>query len=406
MNKLSTYILISSLFLSMFMFFSPVQGSTLINDDIISDTTWTKAGSPYTIKEPVHLIKGGTLTVEPGAVINIENSGYLQIEGTFIARGNPSDRIHITGSRITFTESAGAWNEDTSAGCIIENAEINAIIDYGTFAMEIDNISVKLNANIINAKICSYNGAPIITNNIITGDIEVHGGSAVISNNKITKEGITFSETDQLDAVVTNNIITDVEGQGIYVSMGNELNTGNYSIVIEKNFICNTGCAISIVCMMSPVIRHNTIMNNSCGISLLDFPGKAVIEENNIFNNTYNLSLLHWIASEVNASNNYWGTINTQTIDALIYDKNDRGDLGTVIYAPILSNLVSEAPTDNSIVLGSGDSFYIPFFQENISWVVTVAIAAIVIAWVAVMTVFFVRRRRKRAEKLPKAIKP
>ncbi len=406
MNKLSTCILISLLFVSMFMFFSPVHGLTLINEDITSDTTWTKAGSPYTIKEPVHLIKGITLTVEPGTVINIENSGYLQIEGILIARGNPNDRIHITGSRITFTESAGAWNEDTSAGCIIENAEINEIKDYGTFAMEIIGVSVKFNANIINAKICSYNGAPIITNNIITGDVEVHGGSAVISNNKITKEGITFSETDQLDALVTNNIISDVEGQGIYVSMGNELNTGDYSIVIEKNYIYNTGCGISIVCMMSPVIRFNTIMNNSRGISLLDFPGKAVIEENNIFNNTYNLSLLKWMASDVNASNNYWGTTNTKTIDALIYDKNEKGDLGTVIYTPILSNPVSEAPTDDSIVLGSGSSIYIPFFQENISLVVTAIIAVIVIAWVAVMIIFFVRRRKKRAGNLPKAIKP
>ena len=54
---------------------------------ILSDTTWTAAGSPYVATCSVFVMAGVTLTIEPNVVVRFNADLALQVDGQLIARG-------------------------------------------------------------------------------------------------------------------------------------------------------------------------------------------------------------------------------------------------------------------------------------------------------------------------------
>jgi parallel beta-helix repeat protein len=110
---------------------------------------------------------------------------------------------------------------------------------------------------------------------------------------------------------------------------------------IEKNLIINNAKGIAMGYNAKPVIRHNTIANNSDGIYC---PTKAsTINYNNIQNNS-NYNLFLGSKDNIDATYNWWGTTDTQTINQTIYDfKKDFG-LGKVTFVPFLTEPNPEAP--------------------------------------------------------------
>ena len=61
--------------------FSLAQTGTQISGIIASDTTWSKANSPYNLTGTVTVKKGVTLKIEAGATVNTFNH-YIQVNGT------------------------------------------------------------------------------------------------------------------------------------------------------------------------------------------------------------------------------------------------------------------------------------------------------------------------------------
>ena len=53
------------------------RGATFIYHNITMDTTWVKEGSPYTIRDTVHIINGSTLFIQPGVRVVFEENGVL-----------------------------------------------------------------------------------------------------------------------------------------------------------------------------------------------------------------------------------------------------------------------------------------------------------------------------------------
>jgi hypothetical protein len=76
---------------------------------ITSDTTWTKANIPYTLSAPVGIPIGVTLTIEAGITVNFGN--YIQVNGTLMARGTPSENIVFNKGEIRFTPQSISWDE-------------------------------------------------------------------------------------------------------------------------------------------------------------------------------------------------------------------------------------------------------------------------------------------------------
>lgn len=141
------------------------QTSTKVAGIISKDTTWSKANSPYNLIEKLLIDSGVTVTVQSGAVVNLNGydlrvngsliiqpgatvnmgtletstsitTGTIVVNGVFSAKGRSDNPIHVNGatyywkgssfapsgvSGIRFTSSSSAWNEQTGSGCIIEN---------------------------------------------------------------------------------------------------------------------------------------------------------------------------------------------------------------------------------------------------------------------------------------------
>ncbi len=75
----------------------PNFAGTIINSDIVTNTTWTVAGSPYMVSVPISVTDNVTLTIEPNVTVIL--SGNLAIAGKINAFGT-------TIQPITFTSNA------------------------------------------------------------------------------------------------------------------------------------------------------------------------------------------------------------------------------------------------------------------------------------------------------------
>jgi parallel beta-helix repeat protein len=324
--------------------FGTVKGDTPVTGIISSDTTWTKANSPYNLTGPVGITAGVTLTIEAGVTVNFDEF-YLVVNGTLDARGSSIDKIYFISDKtslfwfnakgiIVFLGMSKSWNEQDKTGSIIENAIISSTQQVPT--VYIEDTSPKINN-------CTVSNA---------GNqraIFVEGGASIISNNTITSsnEGISISSAlfGESTAYVSNNTISNCK-------VGIEIYGG--SPIIERNLIINnTGNKISgnggiridyAYTGTRPLIRNNTITKNSVGFNLLDSPS-PIITFNNIYdNNEYSIYLYSGSAADVNATYNWWGTNDTEAINQTIFDFKNDFNLGRVTFVPFLTEPNSATP--------------------------------------------------------------
>jgi hypothetical protein len=188
-----TAILIGGLVLASAMHFGTVHAFTNVGGTISSNTTWTKANSPYNLLGPTLVSSGVTLTIDAGATVNL-NTYYLQIDGTLRAIGTSTDPVYINSSavnagQIKFTASSTSWNEQSGSGCIIENAVINQTVISTT------NCSVKISSNTFN------DNADMMHENVAVATSGI--GSSTISNNNFVASGLEISDS----STVSNNVI-------------------------------------------------------------------------------------------------------------------------------------------------------------------------------------------------------
>jgi hypothetical protein len=323
-----TAMLVSGLILVSTAQFSTVHASTEVMGIISSDTTWTKANSPYTLTGAVGIINGITLTIEPGVTVNLGDN-FIQVNGTLKAKGNAIDKIKFneggsqtwSGAAIFFTDSSGDWDETPASGSIIENAIINRT------PMLIEKASPKISNNTFNCRISTFGGSPLILHNVFKG-----GDGIVLydSNEKIS--GNVFSDT----------------GQAIYVG------GANCAPLIENNLIVHNGYGIIVPSSsgtFSPIIRNNTIANNTDAICIAGGGNPSpVIMYNNIYGSRdYNFRLGE-IQNNIDATQNWWGTTDTQAIAQKILDYKKDFNLGNVTFVPFLTEPNPQAMPDPSML--------------------------------------------------------
>jgi hypothetical protein len=92
-----TAIIISGLILVSTAHFGAVHASTEVTGIISSDTTWTKANSPYNLTGNVLIDAGVTVTVEADAVVNL-NGYYIRVNGTLIIQPAATLNMGVTGN--------------------------------------------------------------------------------------------------------------------------------------------------------------------------------------------------------------------------------------------------------------------------------------------------------------------
>jgi parallel beta-helix repeat protein len=311
---------------------------TTVGGIITSDTTWTQTNSPYVVTTPLLVDDDVTLTIEPGVVVYL-NDTYLQVNGTLFARGTVAEPIFLvsngTGLRellspgtpvIKFSQGSTRWNEQTGVGSIIENAVINTT--QGTCTIYVDNVSPKIN----NCTIINIDGGRVIY---------LESGAAIISNCSMTTSELSSAITvgsassNINNAQILGNTIRNC-GLGIGIFRGSPLVEGN----LVANNMGSKDSGLGGIRIdgygTSPIIRNNTIAENSVGFNIRDAPSPT-IENNNIFDNVdYNIYLKN-AESDINATYNWWGTTNVSSINQTIRDFKNDFNLGKVTFVPLLT---------------------------------------------------------------------
>ncbi len=367
-----TAIIISVLILVSTVHFSTAQSGTNVTGIISSDTTWTKANSPYNLTGDVLVNNGVALTIEPGVFVNL-SSYKMTVNGTLQAIGSSQNPIDINGdnsAEITFTQFAADWNQSTGTGCIIENANlIPYMVMYNSPEINNDNVYDRISTG-ANAS---------ISNCFIYGGLDIIGGQETVSNNTVTSpsgsmgQGIIISIL-AVNATVSGNTITACS-EGITVNTEASFGVGNFTSLIEGNLIADNTYGIEIVAfsgatLLTPLIQSNTITSNTYGIYFASFPSgeltPATIVDNNIYDNS-NYNVLSNVTNDVSATNNWWGTTDTQSINQTIYDFKNDPNWGNVSFVPFLDSPNTQAPTFVNVSAGAG-GFIVPSGYVSVNY--------------------------------------
>jgi parallel beta-helix repeat protein len=266
----------------------------------------------------------------------------MKINGTLSARGTSTDKIFFISNGnslgfqlsvakdgiLIFSSGSNNWNDQAQSGNIIENAILNSTQGIPTININ-DNSSPKINK----CTISNMGGQRAI----FIGA----GGSPIISNSTIKDSfcGITFSGNSQ--GVISDNVISSCS-DGIEVYSGSPLIERNLIINNTGNEI-NGGGGIRIDNIgTTPIIRNNTITQNSVGINLIRSPQPIITNNNFISNQKYHIYLYsgsgETTTNDINATGNWWGTTNIQTINQTMRDNKNDFNLGTVKFAPFLTS--------------------------------------------------------------------
>jgi parallel beta-helix repeat protein len=329
---LTIIILLSESVLVGNMHVNTVQAYSEEKGIINSDTTWTKANSPYNLTGNMAIDKGVTLTIESGVTVNL-NKYYIRVNGTLNARGTSTDNIYLnaaTDGYIEFTASSTGWNSQTGTGSIIANVVVNTILRTGGSSI-------------------------MVNNNTITKGISLGGGSPIISKNTIAilsddpqSEATAIGISNENTALIVDNTISGGFEQATIV-------VGNGSPTIQRNLISNSygyggdagygQAGIVISGDASPIIKQNTITQCANGIHVGGSPTPTIVNNNIETITSFNLYMGSRTVN-IDASNNWWGTTDTAVIDQKIYDYYDDFNLGKVNYTPLLTAANPQAMPD------------------------------------------------------------
>jgi hypothetical protein len=347
--------IISSSFLGTTEIYGSAQTSTFVSGIIAADTTWTQANSPYSLRGNVLVTNGITLTIEPGATVNL-NSYEIWVNGTLNARGDSRNPISFHNGEIYFNKNCAEWNENTATGCIITYSTLNSSLQlYNSVKFDSDTIykGVEL--------ISSLN--PVVISNCTfrnSGVSIANEGCANIINNTFVNGSIYLNIWDPVsggNTTVISNIISGNNVLSYDILVGGQTaifaRVGPSSpriAVIENNSIINNSIGIQLYQRdffpTIPKIENNIITNNAIGINV-NVASNESVTNNNIYNNT-NYNIANNGAANFNATYNWWGTTDTQAINQTIYDSKYNFKVGTVSFVPFSTALNPNPPYYNN----------------------------------------------------------
>ena len=221
---------------------SPGGAKTTVRGYIDSDTTWTKAKSPYYMTGSVTVPEGVTLTIEPGVTVYFDDAAYscdLKVWGNLVLKGTESDRIILQKS-----------NEDITAEIILYNQNANNI--------EYVDCGVKL----------TLNGSNNNISNSSIGDFILQGDNNKLVNVSTASSSIGFASYYGFSIVGNRNEVSkcnlQVTGEGYY-----DFINGNYNSLSQSKVEFYGGYRYDS--SYNRVYEHPTIKGNYNKIIINDF---------------------------------------------------------------------------------------------------------------------------------------
>ncbi len=243
--------------------------------------------------------------------------------------------------------NTGIFITNFSDTLIVRNSNfklnINGLFNTWGGIVENDNSNFKYNLNYGMGGI--YNS---ITNhcNISDNKIGIQGYYSTLYNCIIdsNQTGVSISFHFTIDSCTVSHNQTGINGNNEYCC----------SAILNSCIDSNTSVGISFVEGDFTNINNNKIISNGIGISDSIASNHGVVTGNDIENNLIGIKLgsvnnnlycnkicnnviydLEYTStSNVNISNNYWCTLDSASIQSLIFDGNDSSGIGLVTYMP------------------------------------------------------------------------
>ncbi|WP_444944680.1 right-handed parallel beta-helix repeat-containing protein [Microbulbifer sp. ZKSA006] len=310
-------------------------GSAAINDGLngyLTEDTTLLADTTYTLLSTLYVQSDVTLTIEPGARIEVGGDFSIEVYGTLDVQGASDSPIVFTSNESK--PSVGDWHGIVaqSDGTVNLNYVTIEYADYGLYAAS---------------------GSTFSVSNSTLQYFDENGVYAYNASGSISNSTIQYADTAGVylqgvaNATVSGNTITDNK-YGFYIQ--------GYS-----------GTATT------PTITGNTVTGNSqygfylYGVSDADYDPQPVITGNSIYSNgSYDL-YTNWYETgvvTVNATGNWWNTINSGVIAAEVYDYSDytpdrpivdfSGFLNNANGSPVYDYLLRfDIDSDTNLVAGS-----------------------------------------------------
>lgn len=188
-----------------FLNFQAALAATSVSGEILTDTVWAKAGSPYVVEDYIEVGESVTLTIEPGVVVKF-NQSYLDVYGKIIASGTEEEKIFFTsflddsvggdtnGDGIATEPSPGDW-----FGINFYSPSTGSKFEYADFKYSITNLYLNSSdLEILNSSISFAGDTAIISNesdlsvanSVFDGNyygIDTTKGSLVLRGNFFTR---------------------------------------------------------------------------------------------------------------------------------------------------------------------------------------------------------------------------
>ena len=208
--------LIPILILASLMVPVPANAATQVSGVITTDTTWTKANSPYEVVGNLGIDTGATLTIESGVSVVLKGSYKIQVAGRVLANGTTDDRIYIG-----CPSSTNCWQGiefvDGQNGSVLNNIDLSgssgmAALDASDGTWTLSNSRIHHNSPSIAA---IWGSSGNLTHNYIdhnTVGVNAFFAMTDFSLNTITENQTGFTTLGSGDALHNNNIF----GNSVY----------------------------------------------------------------------------------------------------------------------------------------------------------------------------------------------
>jgi len=323
---------------------------TYISSDIDTSTTW-KTDHNYIISPESgnNITVSGALTIEPGAIIRINEGVKLTISGDLTAIGDEENMIWFTSNDSLNThlpiypstpspfnriELTGAEAKQV-AFCKFDHAGTGLLNKVNGFSISdciFRNSSCGFKSENVDSTFCSNLLCENITN-ASEGGIYFSGvENGCIEKNIVNDCEIGIQVKDESNPNIKDNNISYCSN-GIFVTWYSSPVTNNNEINYSNNAIVVTHRSI-------PIIEKNNVLNCEIGIKNIYHwcNNPFSIHYNNLKCSSYYVYLNDGMCyADIFAENNYFFTEEISQISNMIFDYNDNHDLGEVIFQPFLT---------------------------------------------------------------------
>jgi len=303
---------------------------------ITSDTTWRAADSPFRIVEDLLVPDSVHWEVEAGTEILVAWNRTIDVQGEAALRGTLNNRI-------TVRSDTGIWRGIEICGG--HTSSLHSVdIMYAAVGVAIDSAAI----DILDCRFLFCDSAGIRCDSAMTTSIS---GCEFVNSRTLNLFSPIAISIGSGNMVSVDGCTIDGFSQGIHLQ-------GNISqATLQGNAVSN--CSIGIVsnCQNGVSILDNEFRGTDTGIIIRAgspyLEGNSFVKQDqavraegnsaptahyNSFEIGTGLTWVHYSPVDVDASNNWWGTTDIDTIQALIFDQHDDSLAGLVEIEPILTS--------------------------------------------------------------------